>query len=143
ANMELGEYAEARGLFAKALRAAVVNKHRLHAPILADMAELDCRTGRIEEGLELLRQARPIMAAAYPDDPWRNALIDNVEGGCLIAQKRYAEATRGIESSVPVILERWPPSSLYGYDAAARATRLYSLTNDRVRLARLNALLGQ
>jgi hypothetical protein len=66
-----------------------------------------------------------------------------VEGGCLTAQKRYAEAARGIESSLPVILKRWPPSSLYGYDAAARATRLYSLTNDQVRLARLKALTGQ
>ncbi len=140
ANMELGDYSQARALFERALRTAVLTKHRLHAPILTDMAELDCRTGGVADALELLSQARPIMAAAYPDDPWRSALIDNVEGGCLTAQKHYAEAARAIDSSLPVLLKKWPPTSLYGYDALARAARLYSLTDDQVRLARLKKL---
>jgi hypothetical protein len=104
------------------------------------MAELDCRTGRVADALELLGQARPIMAATYPDDPWRSALIDNVEGGCLTAQKHYAEAARAIDSSLPVLLKKWPPASLYGYDALARATRLYSLIDDQTGLARLKKL---
>lgn len=142
ANMELGDLAQARPLFEKALRAAVVNKHRLHAPILTDLAELECRSGRAAEGLDLLSQARPIMAAAYPDDPWRTALIDNVQGGCLTIQKRYAEAARDIEASLPILLQKWPPDSLYGYDSLSRATRVYTLTNDRPRLARLKTLTG-
>jgi hypothetical protein len=108
----------------------------MHAPILVDIADLQCRTGRYDAGQETLESARPIMAQRYPDDPWRIALLDNVKAACLTGKQRFSEADALVETSVPVLLKRWPPASLYGYDALRRAIRLYQLMGDPVRAAK-------
>ena len=126
ANMGLGDYREAEPLFERALKIAILNKHRLHGPILTDLADLECRTGRSRQGLKRLEEARPIVAARYPDDPWRTALIDNVEGGCLTALGQYAKAEPLLNSSAAALAEQWKPGSLYGYDALERSRRLAS-----------------
>ena len=136
ARMGTGDYAAAEAAFAKGLQAAIANKNRMHAPILVDIADLQCRTGRYDAGLETLESARPIMAQRYPDDPWRVALLDNVKAACLTGKQRFAEADALVETSVPVLLKRWPPASLYGYDALRRAIRLYQLMGDPVRVAK-------
>jgi len=138
--MGQGEYSEAETQFARALRAATMHNHRLVAPILTDLADLQCRTGRVERGLEQLQEARPIMAERYPDDPWRVALVDSVHAGCLTRLGSYAAAAALIESSTPTILARWKPDSLYGYDSLQRAISLYERTGDQIQSARYRAL---
>ena len=135
AHMAQGHYEAAEPLFHKGLKAAIINEHRLQAPILADLADLECRTGRAERGLQHLDEARPMMAERYPDDPWRIAHVDNVRAGCLTTLRRYREASELVESSAPVLLAKWPPSSLYGHDTLQRAARLYRRTGDDIRLA--------
>jgi Tetratricopeptide repeat/TIR domain len=135
AHMQLGHYDLAEPLFQKGLRAAIVNKHRLHAPILADLADLECRTSRYERGLRHLEEARPMMAERYPDDPWRVAHVDSVRAGCLMGLKHYADARPLIESSMPALMSKWSPDSLYGHDALERATRLSQVTGDTLKLA--------
>jgi tetratricopeptide (TPR) repeat protein len=140
ADAQLGDYSTAEPLFHKGLQAAIINKHRLHGPILTDIADLECRTGRVNDGLTRLDEARPIVAARYPDDPWRVAYVDNVRAGCLTQVKRYAEAERLIESSDPVILKKWPSGTLYGHDALQRSVSLYSLTGNAAKLAEYRKL---
>jgi tetratricopeptide (TPR) repeat protein len=123
---KLGDLAEAESLFKKGLSAAVASKHRLQGPILTDLAELECRTGRVDQGLAQLDEARPLVVSTYPDDPWRAAHVDNVRAGCLTVAKRYPEAAQLIESSDPIVLGKWPGGSLYGYDAIQRSIHLYT-----------------
>jgi tetratricopeptide (TPR) repeat protein len=139
-GMEQGHYALAENYFGDALRAAVVNKHRLHGPILTDLADLECRTGRVSAGLTRLAEARPIVAERYPDDPWRLAHLDNVRAGCLTVAKRYAEAEPLIVSSMPVLLPKWPPDTLYGHDAVERSMHLYQLTGNQAKLSQYRRL---
>jgi tetratricopeptide (TPR) repeat protein len=136
----LGDDAAAEPLFEKALRAAVLHKHRLHGPILTDLADLECRTGRYAAGLKRLEEARPIVTARYPDDPWRAALVDNVRAGCLTGQRQFDEADRLLSGSTPALLAKWGARRLYGYDALQRAMRLYTLTHNETKLAEYRSL---
>lgn len=143
ANMGLGDNATAEPWFEKALHTAIVNKHRLHGPILTDLADLECRTGRFQQGLKRLDEARPIVAARYPDDLWRVALVDNVRGGCLLGLKHYADAEPLLTRSTAVLLKKWKPGTLYGYDAIERALRLYRATRNDAKIAEYMALAGR
>jgi tetratricopeptide (TPR) repeat protein len=140
AHMETGDLAGAAPLYDKALRAAVANNHRLHGPILTDMADLDCRNSRFDDGLKRLDEARPIVAARYPNDAWRTALIDNVRAGCLLGLKRIAEAEPLLAASTPVLLQKWGKDGLYGADAVQRGIRFYTQANNPTKLAEFRAL---
>lgn len=143
ARMGLGELRAAEPLFQRALGVAVASKHRLHGPILTDLADLECRSGRYRAGLQRLATARPIVAARYPDDPWRSAHVDSVRAGCLTRLGRYAEAQRLMEPSLRLVLRRWPAASLYGHDALERALRLGTLSGDGAARERYGALLAK
>jgi hypothetical protein len=141
ANVGVGNLQTAREMFLKGLRAAVINKHRLHGPILTDLADLECRTGRYRQGLSRLSEARPIVAARYPDDNWRVAYVDNVRVGCLTGARRDIEADRLLQTSLPIVLKQWPPDTMYGHDALERAVRLYSQTGDAAKVEHYSAML--
>lgn len=136
ARMGTREYDGAEAAFGKGLQAAISNKNRMHAPILVDLADLECRTNRFEDGLARIETARPMMAERYPDDPWRSALLDNVQAECLTGLRRFAEADALITQSMPVLMKKWNPGSLYGADALGRAVRLYQLMGDAARAAK-------
>ena len=140
ARMGLGDLKSAEPLFQKGLTAAIANQHRLHGPILTDLADLECRSKRFDQGLKRLDEARPIVAARYPNDPWRVAHVDNVRAGCLTGLKRYAEADNLVESSLPIVLKKWPPDSLFGHDALERTMRLYRATGNSAKLAKYTAM---
>ena len=120
------EPAAAEALFRKALTAARIHRHRNLAPVMTDLADVLCVLGRQADAATLLREARPIMAKTYPDDPWRVAWIDNVQGGCLLKQGRLAEAQRLLGDSQKVLAKRWPIDSLYGYAVRERIRDLDS-----------------
>jgi Tfp pilus assembly protein PilF len=140
ARMGTRDYAAAEAAFGKGLQAAIANKNRMHAPILVHTADLECRTNRFEAGLARVEEARPIMAARYPDDPWRIALLDNVKAECLTGQQRFSEADALVAGSTPVLLKKWNPASLYGNDALRRAIRLYQAMGDEERVAKYRRL---
>jgi serine/threonine-protein kinase len=139
-EMEQGNYEAAQTDFDGALRTAILNKHRLHGPILTDLADLECRTGRADAGLTHLAQAQPIVLARYPDDAWRVAQLQNVQAGCLTREKRYREAEPLVAASMPVLLQKWPPDTLYGHDALQRSMQLYQLTGNQAKLSQYRLL---
>jgi tetratricopeptide (TPR) repeat protein len=140
ADIGLGQFDVATVLLQRALRAAVATKHRLEGPILTDLADLECRTRHFDEGLQRLQAARHIVADRYPEEPWRSALVDNVLAGCLARTGRAAEAESLVASSLPVLMNKWPVDSYYGYDAVQRAKHVYTLIGDRARLAEVSKL---
>lgn len=119
-----GHLTEAEGLFERALRAANIHGHRNRAPIMTDLAELLCTQRRFDRAIALLDEAEPLMQRTYPDDPWRVAWTRNVRGGCLLDMGQRDKAAALLRDSGGVIAARWPPQSLYGAAAAARARRL-------------------
>jgi tetratricopeptide (TPR) repeat protein len=120
-----GRLAEADALFGRALASAIATKHRLHGPILTDWASLDCRRGRIDAGLRRLDEARPIVAQRYPNDPWRVALVDSVRAECELERRHFGTAEQLLKSSNAALFAKWPPNTLYGYDAIQRNVALY------------------
>lgn len=120
----LGEPREAEALFRKALLAARLHRHRNLAPVLTDLANLLCDQGRTSEAETLLAEARPLMVRTYPDDAWRLAWVDSVQGGCLIRKRRLAEAEEVISRSQADLEQRWPSNTLYGATFRARTDRL-------------------
>lgn len=117
-----GDRSAAESYFRKALVAAEQHKHRLLAPILVDLAALQCRRGKFPEAMKMLDRALPVMATTYPDDLWRSAWAQNTRGDCLLRQGRGSDAGTLIRASAPALLERWSPKSLYGFETRRRLT---------------------
>ncbi len=140
ARMGLGDYTEAAAMLRTALRAAIATRHRLEGPILTDLADLECRTGRTADGLTRLDAARRLVAERYPDEPWRTAHVDNVRGACLAALGRLSEAAPLIAQSTPVVLGKWPAQTAYGHDTLNRALRVFELMGDRRKVAQYRKL---
>lgn len=115
----LGHEAEAEELFSRALRAAEVHHTRLVAPIMVDLADLRCHEGQYGDALEKLAQAAPIMKAQYPHDAWRSAWVENTRGACLLREKDRSGAAL-VKVSSPVLLKRWKPSTMYGFEVKQR-----------------------
>ena len=134
---------EARALFQRGLAAAIVNKHRLHGPILTDLADVECRAGDYEQGLRLLDEAAGIVAARYPDEAWRSAHVNMVRAGCLAGLKRYPEAEKLLLAALPVEMQKWPADTMYGHDALLRAEKLYTRMGQPQRAAQFRARLAQ
>ncbi|MEO7386832.1 MAG: toll/interleukin-1 receptor domain-containing protein, partial [Gammaproteobacteria bacterium] len=143
AAMGQGDYLAAEPLLARSLQAAEANgQDGNRGMVQSYLADLLCRTERPLPGLERVAAARALVQAEYADEPWRGALLDDVEGGCLTQLGRYAEAQVLVGRSVPVLLARWPASSLYGHDALERSRRLYQRTGDSARLADITRLVS-
>jgi tetratricopeptide (TPR) repeat protein len=140
ARMGKGDYDAAATAFDKGLKAAIANKSRMHAPILVDIADLECRRSHFDAGLARIESARPLMAERYPDDPWRMALLENVKAECLTGQRKFVEADALLSASIPVLLKKWGPLTLYGNDALRRAINLYQLTGDPAKTAKYRRL---
>lgn len=120
ARRHSGNLAEAEQMFGKAIVAARLHEHRSLGPALADLAELQCATGRTTSGLKLLDEAAGMMKRDYPDDPWRMAWVGNVRGECLLRAGNSADGKRLIAASAPEILKRWPAKTLFAAEAQRR-----------------------
>ena len=120
AKRGVGDTAAADDLFKKALVAADAHQSRNRAPILVDLADLRCELGDHKDAMQLLARASPIMKASYPDDPWRVAWVENTRGACILRQGDRAGAKELLKASAKPILDRWPTSSLYGFEVKKR-----------------------
>lgn len=120
AEQGLGRLEEAERLFEKAWTAAELHQHRNRGPILVDRADIACTKGRADEGRALLNRADPIIAADYPDDPWRSAFARTVRAHCFSRAGKEVEARAMLKPALPAIFARWPAGSLY----AVRATEI-------------------
>ena len=120
ASRHTGQLREAETLFEQAIAAARQNEHRILGPSLADLAEIQCSTGRAGDGLKLLDEAARVTAADYPDQQWRLAWVENIRGECLIRQGQSREGAERIARSTKVILRTWPRGTLFADDAERR-----------------------
>jgi tetratricopeptide (TPR) repeat protein len=110
----IGQNAEARDYLERGLATAVATKHRNQAPTMGELAELSCSSGDLERGQSLLAEARPIMTAAYPTDPWRTAWLDAIRARCLALAGSTKQADRIRRAAAPTILAKWSRNSHFG-----------------------------
>jgi tetratricopeptide (TPR) repeat protein len=116
-----GQPRRAEQLLGQALAAARQHGHRALGPILAEIADLRCQSGRAAEGAPLLEEAARVTAADYPDDPWRTAWVETVRASCLERAGRAEEGRALLRRSAPVLAARWPATTLFGAEARRRA----------------------
>ena len=140
ARIGLGEVAAGVEYLEKALRAARANNHRLIGPVLVDLARIDCDAQRFDMGFRRLQEARPLMRERYPDDAWRLAIVDSVEGECWLDKGDYKRAAPLLISSAPILLAKWQPTELYGYETVRLMIRYYKEASDPLELARYQRL---
>jgi tetratricopeptide (TPR) repeat protein len=119
AERGVGKTDEAETLFRRALRSAQVHDNRLIAPIQTDLADILCARRKFGEALALLDLASPLMRKRYPDQAWRSAWVDNTRGACLVASGDKAGRAL-VKTSAPLVLERWKPETLYGFEVTKR-----------------------
>jgi hypothetical protein len=93
-----------------------------HEPVRGRVGK--SRNGKADHGRTLSRH------------PWRSALLDNVKAECLTGLRRFPEADALIAQSMPALMKKWSPGSLYGADALGRAVRLYQSMGDAARAAK-------
>lgn len=86
--------------------------HRNLAPVMVDLADLDCEHGNRAAGASLLAQARPVMAKTYADAPWRMAWLSLIDAQCRRDGASASSAARGV-------LVTWGRASHYGARAAS------------------------
>lgn len=109
-----GRTEQAKSYLERGLAIAAATKHRNQAPTLGELADIACTAGDHVHGQLLLAQARPLMATAYPNDPWRGAWLDAIRARCLDTTDSQAEAERLRRQAAPAILAKWSPASHFG-----------------------------
>ena len=109
----VGRIDEAKRSLDQGLAVATARQHRNRAPILGELADLACVGGDPVGGLKLLDQARPIMSADYPKDPWRSAWLEALSARCLSMIGRRREADRLRIKAAPALLAEWTKDSHY------------------------------
>jgi tetratricopeptide (TPR) repeat protein len=120
ARQGLGRVEEAEGLFERARVVAATHAHRMLAPVLVDLAAIACLDGRLQRGVDLLAEARPIMQRDYPTDAWRLAWIDSVNAECLWLGGDRDQGARLLAGATPELEQRWTADSLFGAELARR-----------------------
>lgn len=120
AQQHSGQITSAEATLWQARTVAMARGSRMAGPASTDLIGLLCRKGGTGEARALLADAKKAVSAEYPDDPWRLALIDNVWAECLWRSGDRAEAVRLVQTSTPVILKRWKPTTMFGFDAMTR-----------------------
>ena len=71
-RMALGDHAEAAELWLEALPIAEASSHRMHAPILTGLADVQCHNGQAKRGIELSAQAVIVSREEFGADNWRS-----------------------------------------------------------------------
>ncbi len=124
AKRGLGDDAAAEDNFLKALPIARKHKHRTLAPTLVDIAEIECRSGRIERAMQRLDEAAPLMQSTYPQEPWRMAYVEHIRGACTLAQGNVEAGRALLAQSTPVLIARWGDAGLFAYEAKLRLAQV-------------------
>jgi len=120
AQLHSGKLGAAEATLRQARTVAIARESRMAGPIATDLASILCRQGKAAAAQPLLTEARATIKAEYPDDPWRAALIDNVQAECEWRSGNVNMARRLMTSSDQVIAQRWKGDTIFGYDLDRR-----------------------
>lgn len=120
AQLHTGKLREAEATLRQARAVAIARESRMAGPIATDLASIFCLQGKADAARPLLAEARATVKAEYPDDPWRAALVDNVQAECDWRSGDVVNAGKLLSASAPAIAKRWKPDTIFGYDLNRR-----------------------
>jgi tetratricopeptide (TPR) repeat protein len=126
AKRGLGDDATAETYLQKTIPIARKHKHRTLGLALADLAEIECRTGRVAQGQARLDEALALAADIKPPEPWRAAYVEHIRAACTLATKspltpsERTDAVASLRASGEIVVKHWTAEGLYGYEAAQR-----------------------
>jgi tetratricopeptide (TPR) repeat protein len=126
AKRGLGDDTTAEAYFLKALPIARKHKHRTLGLALADLSEIECRSGRAAQGQARLDEALSLAALIKPPEPWRAAYVEHIRATCALASKspltpsERSDAVTALRASGEIVEKHWTAEGLYGYEAAQR-----------------------
>ena len=121
-NMAIVERADGHGDKAEALlrEAVSIGKAQNHpslAPNMADLASLLCDRRDFGEAEHLLKNAVPVMQAAYPGGGWRPAWLHLTQAKCLFGEGRRDTARQIAATEYPKVAAYWPSGTYYRVEA--------------------------
>ena len=106
----IGKERAAEAPLQQARTIGAATQHPFLGLTLIELADVRCNLGDRASALQLLQQARPLMANSSASEPWQNAWLDLVSAQC---RKVPVDArTRA------TILQRWKPDTHFGRRAA-------------------------
>ena len=105
-----GQERAAEAPLQRARAIATATKHPFLGLTLVELADVRCDLGDRASALQLLQQARPLMANSSGSEPWQIAWLDLVTEQC---RKAPVDAKTRM-----TILQRWKPNTHFGRRAA-------------------------
>jgi tetratricopeptide (TPR) repeat protein len=133
---------EAEALFLEALNIARAHDHRLQGPVLTNLSDLYCRTGRYADAAGALQSAAPLLQEDYAGEAWRLANLESVRGACMAAAGKYPEAEVLLLESFDAIEKRWGTESVFTRNAVFRLIALYENWDKPQKAAALRSRYG-
>ncbi|HEU4619706.1 MAG TPA: toll/interleukin-1 receptor domain-containing protein [Gammaproteobacteria bacterium] len=125
ARLAAGQVKDAEPLLEEALRIAEHYRHRMRGEIWTNLADVYWRLGRVTDALHAVEAARPLLEDEYPDEPWHEAYLANVEGAARLAAGQREQAGALLLQSYPVVEAKWGREGLFTRLAAGRVAGLY------------------
>lgn len=114
-----GDRAQARQLLEEALPIAAKSHHRMHAPILATLADLECSGGDPVRGAQLAADAVAVAAEHKDIAPWYAAQAELTQAYCA-AKNGTGVARDDVPALVDTLEHKWGKSSPFAQRARAQ-----------------------
>lgn len=124
ARLGLDQPDSALPLFEEARGIAEPLGHRMLGQIWANLADTYWRIGRLADAHRALELARPLLAAAQPDEPWQLANLASIEGAVRVKERDLAGAEPLLVDGYKIVAERWGAQGLFAQLAARRLALL-------------------
>ncbi len=120
-----GRFAEADILFRRALPVATARLPAMQGAVMVNLADTQCRSGKLESGTTEARAALAHMQSAHKDEAWQAAWADSVLAACeaKAGGKRAALRARQ-QAALAVLTKRWGAGNYYVVDAENRLKAL-------------------
>jgi tetratricopeptide (TPR) repeat protein len=123
-RLGLDQPESALALFEEARGIAAPLGHRMLGQIWANLADTYWQLGRLADAQHAIAVARPLLAAAHPDEPWHLANLSSIEGAVRVKQSDVAGAEPLLVDGYKIVSERWGPQGLFTQLAARRLALL-------------------
>ncbi|MBI2379640.1 MAG: toll/interleukin-1 receptor domain-containing protein [Gammaproteobacteria bacterium] len=112
AELGLNNPAQARQYWQEGLGIARKHQHRMRAPLLLNLADLECREGHAELSPPLLAEAEQANAADYAGIAWRTGQLETVRLFCA-ARRGETVPTQAFDAGIAAIEAHWGKARLY------------------------------
>ena len=120
-KLGLNKTREALPLLEEARSIGEQHSHRMLGQVWGSLADAYWRLARYDQAIDAIAHARQLV----PDEPWRAADLDGVEGAVAVARGNLDQGEPVLVRSYQQIAEKWGEKSIFTRLAANRLSALY------------------